>query len=241
MPKVDGTDFYMFRSYEPGRADYVTLIANYLPLQDAYGGPNYFTMDPTRCTRSTSTTTATRRKTSPSSSASQNTLATTPAWPSVGGTERRGAADQRRPDQRRRDTTRSLNVIESYTVELMRGDRRTARRSDVTNARRRRATFRQAGRLHRRQVDPRTTPPTPTTHIYDINIPGCATPGRVFVGQRKEGFAVNLGEIFDLVNIRPGRVDRAAGSRRRTRSPTRTSPRSRWRCRSPASPSGNEP
>ena len=45
-PKVDGTDFYMFRSYEPGRSGYVTLIANYQPLQDAYGGPNYFTMDP---------------------------------------------------------------------------------------------------------------------------------------------------------------------------------------------------
>ena len=29
-----------------GRAGYVTLIANYLPLQDAYGGPNYFTLDP---------------------------------------------------------------------------------------------------------------------------------------------------------------------------------------------------
>jgi len=28
------------------------------------------------------------------------------------------------------------------------------------------------------------------------------THGRVFVGQRKEGFAVNLGEIFDLVNLR---------------------------------------
>src|SRR5215472_14927025 len=45
-PKVDGTDFYMFRSYESGRGGYVTLIANYLPLQDAYGGPNYFTLDP---------------------------------------------------------------------------------------------------------------------------------------------------------------------------------------------------
>ena len=45
-PKVDGTDFYMFRSYEEGRDGFVTLIANYLPLQDAYGGPNYFTLDP---------------------------------------------------------------------------------------------------------------------------------------------------------------------------------------------------
>src|SRR5262249_40316814 len=45
-PKVDGTDFYLFRSYEPGRQDYVTVVANYQPLQDAYGGPNYFTLDP---------------------------------------------------------------------------------------------------------------------------------------------------------------------------------------------------
>ena len=46
MPKVDGTDFYMFRSTEPGRSAFVTVIANYAPLQDAYGGPNYFQMDP---------------------------------------------------------------------------------------------------------------------------------------------------------------------------------------------------
>ena len=45
MPKVDGTDFYMFRSYEPGRDGFVTLIANYNPLQDPYGGPNYFSLD----------------------------------------------------------------------------------------------------------------------------------------------------------------------------------------------------
>src|SRR5215813_448784 len=45
-PKLDGSDFYMFRSYEAGRSDYVTLLANYIPLQDVYGGPNFFTLDP---------------------------------------------------------------------------------------------------------------------------------------------------------------------------------------------------
>src|SRR5262245_32591973 len=45
-PKVDATDFYLFRSYETGREGYVTLIANYQPLQAPYGGPNYFFMDP---------------------------------------------------------------------------------------------------------------------------------------------------------------------------------------------------
>ena len=29
LPKVDGTDFYMFRSYDARREGFVTLIANY--------------------------------------------------------------------------------------------------------------------------------------------------------------------------------------------------------------------
>src|ERR1700712_459493 len=44
-PKVDGTDLYMFRSYEPGRENYVTMIANYIPFQDPQGGPNFYQFD----------------------------------------------------------------------------------------------------------------------------------------------------------------------------------------------------
>ena len=44
-PKLDGTDFYMFNSYEAGRSSFVTFVADYLPLQDGYGGPNYFQLD----------------------------------------------------------------------------------------------------------------------------------------------------------------------------------------------------
>src|SRR5262249_32673507 len=44
-PALDSTDLYAFMSYEPGREGYVTLLANYLPLQDPYGGPNYFALD----------------------------------------------------------------------------------------------------------------------------------------------------------------------------------------------------
>ena len=46
-------------------------------------------------------------------------------------------------------------------------------------------------------------------HVYSVNIPGCSTPGKVFVGQRKDPFAVNLGAIFDLVNV-PGAADFSA-------------------------------
>ena len=44
-PKLDGCDFYMFNSYEAGRSNFVTFVADYLPLQDPYGGPNYFTLE----------------------------------------------------------------------------------------------------------------------------------------------------------------------------------------------------
>jgi hypothetical protein len=45
-PRVDGTDLYLFRSYEHGRQNYVTVLANYIPIQDPFGGPNFYQMDP---------------------------------------------------------------------------------------------------------------------------------------------------------------------------------------------------
>src|SRR4051794_41518579 len=44
-PKVDGTDFYMFRSYETGRSNFVTFLANYIGLEDGYGGPHLFSLE----------------------------------------------------------------------------------------------------------------------------------------------------------------------------------------------------
>jgi hypothetical protein len=40
-------------------------------------------------------------------------------------------------------------------------------------------------------------------YVYTVNIPGCGTPGKLFAGQRKDPFAMNQGEFFDLVNLNP--------------------------------------
>ena len=45
LPKADGTDFYMFQSYEPGREGYTTFVADYQPLQSPAGAPNYYELD----------------------------------------------------------------------------------------------------------------------------------------------------------------------------------------------------
>ncbi len=44
---ADNTDTYAFRSVEPGREGFVTLIANYIPFQEPSAGPQFFRFDDT--------------------------------------------------------------------------------------------------------------------------------------------------------------------------------------------------
>ncbi|HVG95690.1 MAG TPA: DUF4331 domain-containing protein, partial [Chloroflexota bacterium] len=43
-PRADGTDFYLFTSPEDNGT--VTMVANYIPLQVPYAGPNFYSFDP---------------------------------------------------------------------------------------------------------------------------------------------------------------------------------------------------
>ena len=45
-PEADITDFFMFRSYEPGHADKVDLIMDVIPGEEPSSGPNYYNFDP---------------------------------------------------------------------------------------------------------------------------------------------------------------------------------------------------
>ena len=198
-PKVDGTDFYLFGSYEPGRADYVTVIANYQPLQAPYGGPNYFSMDPNALYEIHIDNDGDAKEDLTFQFRFKNNLKgiTLPigdkavAIPLIQAGQLVGANAVA--------NSAVLNVNEQFTVDLMRGDRRSGQRSAVTNATGGSATF-------DKPVDNIGTKTIPdyagyaAKHIYTVNIPGCSMPAKLFVGQRKEAFAVNLGTIFDLVN-----------------------------------------
>jgi len=99
----------------------------------------------------------------------------------------------------------ALNVNETFTVDIVRGDRRTGTRAAITNAAGGSATFAKPSD----NIGTKTIPDYAgyaAQHVYSVNIPGCSTPGKVFVGQRKDPFAVNLGAIFDLINV-PGAAD----------------------------------
>jgi hypothetical protein len=195
QPKVDGSDFYMFASYEPGRTGYITMLANYLPLQDGYGGPNYFSLDPNALYEIHIDNTGDAKEHLTFQFRFKNTLKAKTL--SISGKDIAIPLIQFGPVTDVKAAT--LNLNESFTLDLVRGDRRSGARSSVTTASGGSATF-------DKPVDNigiKTLPDYAgyaAKHIYTVNIPGCAMPARVFVGQRKDPFAVNLGTIFDLVN-----------------------------------------
>ena len=201
-PRVDGTDFYMFRSYEPGRDAYVTLIANYLPLQDPSGGPNFFALDSKALYEINVDNTGDGREditfqfrftdTYKNLAVPAGAMANVPVpLANIGPID---------------VTAANLNMVQTYSLSVVRGGRRTGTPMLVGNSS-------SGGTVFTKPADNIGTKSIPdydayaANFIYQASIPGCMQAARVFVGQRKEGFVVNLGEIFDLVNTNP------AGSR----------------------------
>jgi hypothetical protein len=224
-PRVDGTDFYMFNSYGTEPAGDVTLIANYNPLQDPFGGPNYFSLDPNASydinidnngdgiadlVFSVKVTNTYKNITLP-----------------VGGKDVAIpllAAGQIGKMGDPTDTA-ALNLIQTYTVALKRGQgskgtsffskfskaNQATTVAYLTDASTGSSTFTKPID----NIGNKTLPDYAAyanNHIYSVKIPGCAGEGKLFVGQRKDGFVVALGETFDLVNLNPLGNENVPGS-----------------------------
>ena len=205
QPKLDGTDLYLFNSYENGRSQFVTLLANYQPLQDAYGGPNYFKMDPNALYEIHIDNNGDAREDLSFQFRFQNNFKgiTLPIGGQNIGIPLTQAGSVSTPN------AAALNVNEQFTLTLVRGERRTGAASAVTRVGSGASVFDKPAD----NIGPKTIPnyaDYAAQHIHPVNIPGCAVPGRVFVGQRQEGFAVNLGTIFDLVNAPVGVITNPA-------------------------------
>lgn len=197
LPKVDGTDVYAFRSYERGRADYVTLIANYIPFQDPPGGPNFYRLDSHTAYQirvdNNGDAQADLAFTFRFAERAKN-LAVTSGGKNIAVPQLNiGPVDA---------AAENLNVEESYTVALTRasGDERAS--GQLKNSSTGEARFtKPVDNIGRKSIPNYAA--YANQFIYNVVIPGCAKPGRVFVGQRKEGFVINVGEVFDLVNTNP--------------------------------------
>ncbi|MDE2347097.1 MAG: DUF4331 domain-containing protein [Gammaproteobacteria bacterium] len=201
-PTIDGTDFYMFKDYGAGAAspDDVVLIANYNPLQDPYGGPNYFSLNQNGLYSIEIDNNGDAKpdisfqfqfKNVYKGTALPTGAAANVAIPLIISGQVKNSGDNAADP--------SVNAYETYSVTMVRGGGHT-------------------GTLLKNPLDGTTTFQRPLDNIggktfpngyaayadnfiYDnVSFGACGT-GKIFVGQRKDGFVVNLGEIFDLVNI----------------------------------------
>lgn len=216
-PQVDGTDFYMFNSYESGRENYVTILANYIPVQAAYGGPNYFPMDENALYEIHIDNDGDAIEDITFQFDFSNAL---PATDVVTFTIGEGANAKTIPAVLKNvggisaANEAGLNLIESYSITMVEGDRRSGTSTAITNT--------EDGNLNFRKPFDYVGTKTfggagnyktyANSFITDISIPNCAADGRVFVGQRLEGFKIALGEVFDLVNFVPIEGDSVAGA-----------------------------
>jgi hypothetical protein len=196
-PKVDATDFYMFNSYEPGRAGYVTIIASYQPFEDPQGGPNYYTMDPKALYEILIDNTGSGQE----ALTFQFRFTTVESGLTVMAGTKSIPVPLSNIGPLSATSSTNQNVAETYTLTLVRGDRRTGTATPVTDAASGSPTFQKPfDNIGAKSIANYAT--YASAFIHTITIPGCGTPGRVFVGQRQDGFVVNLGETFDLVNIK---------------------------------------
>lgn len=198
-PKVDSTDFYMFRSYETGKDGMVTILANYQPFQDAYGGPNYFELDPEALYEIHIDNNADGVEDLTFQFEFDHALNPAGTGQTVditldGTTKKNPVALINIGGISAADNSK-LGVLETYKLSVVSGDRRTGTTT--------------AGGDYKKPADYIGTTTFGDAAAYntyaksfigDFNLPGgCGTKGHVWVGQRREGFAANIGVIFDLL------------------------------------------
>lgn len=213
-PKVDATDFYMFRSYEPGRSGFVTLVANYNPLQDAYGGPNYFSMAQDALYEIHIDNNGDAVEDLTFQFQFDNKLGNKGAGAALAINGKNVAVPLKNIGPVTRSDSSALNFSESYTLTMVDGDRRNGVKTKAVGSNNGKPVFSKPyDNVGDKTFDKQTQSYAAYAggFIHDVTLPSCpagAQSGRVFVGQRKDSFAVNLGEIFDLVNTNPlGPVD----------------------------------
>ena len=174
-PVADSTDLYAFVS--SGNPDNVTIIANYVPLQSPAGGPNFFEFGDDVLYEINVDNNG-DGKADVTYQFTFKTEVTQPGHVPL----------QHRPDPVARPTRTGTGARRTRSTA---GRRRTARRPD---ARQRPAV---PAVQHRAAVD---------AELRDAGHgrrPQLDGGGKVFAGQRAEGFYVDLGAIFDLAILRP--------------------------------------
>ncbi len=203
IPKADGADFYMFNSYEAGRQGYVTLIADYFPAQEPGSGPNFYPLDSDVLYEINIDNDGSGK----AGMVFTFRFARQQREASLGIGDKQVAIPLRQFGPIKAGDNSKLNDPEVYNLSVHRGGAAfRANGGTVTNID---ASAKDNPAIFIKPADnlgAKTIPDYDAyakQYVYNIKIPGCEGSGRVFVGQRKDPFHVNISELFDLVNLDP--------------------------------------
>jgi hypothetical protein len=182
-PVADNTDVYMFRDpVEPGR---IVLIANWIPLEEPAGGPNYFHFgENVRYEFNIDN----------DGDALEDIVYRLTFTRNV----RNGDTFLQNVGPIASPTDPNLNVYYTYRVEKIAGPSPDQPSSSIA--------LLGSGLLEApNNVGPKSFPGGYATGTgLDATVYTIDQDTKVFAGQRSEGFYVDLGMIFDLINFRPG-------------------------------------
>lgn len=203
--RLDGTDLYMFRSYELGREDFVTILANYIPFQDPQGGPNFNQFDSNGLYEihvdnvgdGKEHLTYQFRFNKQTKDFMLPVNGVPVRIPVINDLGVISAANQD-----------ALKLTETYTVDLLTDGSRKGKKDNVTQLNGSKVFTKPVDYIGEKSFGAASGDKTKyeayaQSYIYDIKIPNCAASGRVFVGQRKESFFIAVGRIFDKINLNP--------------------------------------
>jgi hypothetical protein len=171
-PEADSTDLYAF--VDPVDARYVDLIANYIPMEDPAGGPNFWVLDPT-VKYVIHVDNNGDGKPDVSFEFRFKTIASAPNSFLYNNNQVTSVTDP------------NLLVRQTYTLTRVTGGHRKVIGWNIPTA--------------PANIGPRSTPNYATTAGGAIRSLGGGV--SVFAGQRDDPFFVDLGSIFDLGGLRP--------------------------------------
>ncbi len=188
-PTADNTDTYAFVSTEAGRGDYVTLIANYIPLEEPGDGPNYFRFSDNVLYEIMVDTNGDAKEDLTYQFDFTTTIGAITSGTFLYNTGTIGLPPS--PGDPSSAYT-NWNQPTKYTLTEVRGDRR---KSDV------RSVLLQNARVAPINVGPLSISDYEALADAAVHTTG-TSPGdiRVFAGPRDEGFYIDLGGTFDLLN-----------------------------------------
>ena len=191
-PTADITDFFMFRSYEPGQEDKIVFIMDVIPGEEPSAGPNYYNFDPTVL------------------------------YSIHVDNDKDGDADDIRFEIRFKNEFRGVNkdlglflsyvalppitaldgpgseglgLRQTYSVTMFKNGKKTVLGQDLIAV--------------PSNVGPRTMPDYESLAaqgLYEVQ-----NGIRVFAGQRDDPFYIDLGAVFDTLNLRSPGVDMLSG------------------------------